>query len=126
MPADNFRLNSGICYTDGATLKRFTVDRSRKEQAAAELMISTFWLSFNDNGRFLGVAIFDMVETEDARLEIDEIVERAWELGINPGGAVCIQDVSGYPSIKPEHKNRLIIDDALLIELGSKGRKVKH
>ena len=56
-------------------------------------MISTFWSSFNDNGRFLGVAIFDMVETEDARLEIEEIVERAWELGINPGGAICIQDV---------------------------------
>ena len=74
-------------------LKRFAVDRPRKEQAAAELMISTFWLSFNDNGRFLGVAIFDMVETEDARLEIEEIVERAWELGINPGGAICIQDV---------------------------------
>jgi hypothetical protein len=67
-----------------------------------------------------------MVETEDVRLEAEEIAERAWELGINPGGDVCIQDVSGYPSIKAEHKNRLIIDDALLIELGSNGRQIKH
>ena len=70
MLAENFRLNSGICYRDRTMLKRFAVDRSRKEQAAAELMISTFWLSFNDNGRFLGVAIFVMVEqrTRDSKL----------------------------------------------------------
>ena len=29
------KVSTRVCYTDGATLKRFAVDRSRKEQAAA-------------------------------------------------------------------------------------------
>ena len=67
-------------------------------------MISTFWLTFSDHDRFLGVAIFDAVEEEGARLETAEIVEIACELGINPGGAVLVLDVTGDPKIKLEHK----------------------
>jgi len=85
--------------------------------------MTTFWLSFSDpdaasNERFLGVAIFDMDESE-GQLTTSEIVRKAWELGINPGGAVSIQEV---PSIPDKYKNQLITDDALLIRLGSKGR----
>jgi hypothetical protein len=44
-------------------------------------------------------------------LSVREIVQRAHELGINPGGAVSVQEVSAIP------------DDHKLLELGSSGRK---
>jgi hypothetical protein len=88
-----------------------------------EIKMTTFWLIFMDphaplDKRFLGVAIFDMDET-DEKVSIGEIVSRAGELGINPGGAVF---VSSVPFIPEEHKNKLITDDSLLIKLGSSGR----
>ena len=86
--------------------------------------MTTFWLNFVDfdaprDKQSLGVAICDMDET-DGQLSVREIVRRAWELGINPGGAVR---VSSVPFIPEEHKNKLITDDSLLIKLGSGGRK---
>jgi hypothetical protein len=86
--------------------------------------MTTFWLSFNvpdapANERFSGVAIFDMDETE-RQLSVPEIARRAWELGINPGGAVLVEEVSSIPD---QYKNQLITDDALLLRLGSRGRK---
>ena len=48
-----------------------------------------------------------------------EIIKHARKLGLNPGGAVAIQEVEGIPA---EHKNKLITDDELLMKLGSKGR----
>ena len=52
--------------------------------------MTTFWLTFSDpeatgDKRFLGVAIFDMDES-DGEASTAEIVRRAWQLGINPGG----------------------------------------
>jgi len=87
--------------------------------------MTTFWLTFNDceapsNERFLGVAIFDMDEDANNPLSADEIVREAWRRQINPGGTVCICEVEAIPN---EHKNKLITDDALLLRLGSKGRK---
>ena len=84
----------------------------------------TFWLTFTDpesnaDKRFLGVAIFDMDETE-GELSITEIIKRAWALGVHPGGAVSVQEVRHIPG---EHKNTLITDYALLLSLGSRGRK---
>jgi hypothetical protein len=73
--------------------------------------------------RFLGGAIFDMDESADAELFIQLIVKHAWQLGINPGGTVLIQDVTGNSRILHEHKNKLITDDQLLLQLGSNGRK---
>jgi hypothetical protein len=89
-------------------------------------VMTTFWLTFSDpeatvNKRFLGVAIFDMDE-KDGDLGMTEIIRRAWQLGINPGGAVAVLDVTGNSRIGEEHKNKLITDDALLISLGSTGR----
>lgn len=40
-------------------------------------------------------------------------------LGINPGGSVLIQDVTGDPRIREGRKNKLKTDDATLISLGS-------
>jgi hypothetical protein len=85
--------------------------------------MTTFWLSFTDqeatsDKRFLGVAIFDMDESE-GELSVSEIIKQAWALGVNPGGAVCVQEVSAIPD---EHKNKLITDDVLLLSLGSRGR----
>jgi hypothetical protein len=90
--------------------------------------MTTFWLSFTDpevasDKRFLGVAIFDMDESE-GELSVADIVRRSHDLGINPGGAVCVQEVPS--SIPDEYKNKLITDDALLLSLGSKGRKNPH
>jgi hypothetical protein len=89
--------------------------------------MTTFWLSFTDteataDKRFLGVAIFDMDESQ-GQLSVSEIVRRAHELGLNPGGAVSVQEVSAIPD---EHKNKLITDDALLLTLGSRGRANPH
>jgi hypothetical protein len=86
--------------------------------------MTTFWLTFSDpeatgDKRFLGVAIFDMDES-DGESSTAEIVRRARQLGINLGGQVVVQEV---PSIPDEHKNKLIIDDELLLKLGSSGRK---
>jgi hypothetical protein len=91
--------------------------------------MTTLWLSFTDpkaeasDRRVLGVAIFDMGESEK-RLSVADIVRRSHDLGINPGGAVSIQEVPSF--ISDEHKNKLITDDALLLSLGSKGRKNPH
>src|SRR5882757_3269391 len=89
--------------------------------------MTTFWLTFTDteasaDKRFLGVAIFDMDESQ-GQLSGPEIVKRSWELGVNPGGEVLVQDV---PAIPDEHKNKLITDDALLLTLGSRGRMNPH
>jgi hypothetical protein len=86
--------------------------------------MTTFWLSFNDpdasaDERFLGVAIFDMDESE-GELSTYEIVREARQLGINPGGSVLVQVVDAIPD---QYKNQLITDDALLMRLGSRGRK---
>ena len=86
--------------------------------------MSTFWVSFNDpkENRFLGVAIFDMDES-NGELSTAQIVRHAWQLGINPGGAVMVRDVTGEACILDEHKNKLITDGELLLRLRSKGRK---
>lgn len=71
--------------------------------------MTTFWLTFNDHEatpdkRFLGAAIFDMDES-DGQLNMSEIIRRAWRLGINPGGAVSVQDVTDNPRI--DHRRNL-------------------
>jgi hypothetical protein len=89
--------------------------------------MTTFWLSFSDpdapsDKRFLGVAILDMDEGR-GRVSVPEIVRKANDLGINPGGQVLVQEVEAIPD---EYKNRLITDDALLLKLGSRGRSITH
>jgi hypothetical protein len=89
--------------------------------------MTTFWLSFIDpnassTDRFLGVAIFDMDESE-AQIPVAQIVRRSWQLGINPGGAVSVQVVESIPD---KYKNKLITDDDVLLTLGSQGRKGAH
>ena len=89
--------------------------------------MTTFWLSFHDREKprqdqFLGVAIFDMDESEGEK-SVLEIVRHAQRLGINPGGEVRVSKILNCEQrIKLEHKNRLITDDALLLQLGSSGR----
>jgi hypothetical protein len=97
--------------------------RKRRRTSILKRPMTTFWLSFTDpkassDKRFLGVAIFDMDESEGA-VSTTEIIKHARKLGLNPGGAVAIQEVEGIPA---EHKNKLITDDELLMKLGSKGR----
>ena len=87
--------------------------------------MTTFWLTFSDpdasyDKRFLGVAIFDLDESEHEASMI-EIIRRAWKLGINPGGQALACEVTSIPD---EYKNRLITDDALLLKLGSRGRSI--
>jgi hypothetical protein len=85
--------------------------------------MTAFWISFSNPEtstaeRFLGVAIFDMDESEGEE-SVVEIIRECWRLGINPGGAARIHAV---PAIPEQFKNRLITDDATLLALGSKGR----
>ena len=86
--------------------------------------MTTFWLTFTDleatgDKRFLGVAIFDMDETP-GELSTAEVIKHAWAPGLNPGGAVSVQEAGAIPD---QYKNKLITDDALLLSLGSRGRK---
>ena len=88
------------------------------------MAMTTFWLTFTDpeatsDKRCLGVVIFDMDEGE-GELSTAEIIKHAYALGLNPGGTVSVQEVFHIPD---EHKNKLITDDALLLRLGSRGRK---
>jgi len=89
--------------------------------------MTTFWLSFHDREKprqdqFLGVAILDVDESEGEK-SVLEIVRHSHRLGINPGGEVRVSVVLNRDQrIKLEHKNRLITDDALLLQLGSSGR----
>jgi hypothetical protein len=95
----------------------------RRRTSIPKRPMTTFWLSFTDpeassDKRFLGVAIFDMDESEGP-LSMTEIIRHARKLGLNPGGAVSVQEVEGIPA---EYKNKLITDDELLLRLGSRGR----
>jgi len=85
--------------------------------------MTTFWLSFTDpeataDKRLLGVAIFDMDES-DGQLSVTEIINHSRTLGLNPGGAVYVAVVDAIPN---EYKNKLITDDEVLLRLGSSGR----
>src|ERR1700687_690734 len=75
-------------------------DRRKTAKLGARGM-TTFWLSFTDpeagaDKRFLGVAIFDMDESQ-GEVSLPEIIKRSRELGVNPGGAVSIQEVAAIP-----------------------------
>jgi hypothetical protein len=99
----------------------------REDPAPHESPMTTFWLTFSDpdapsDKRFLGVAIFDIDESR-RQASVVEIVRKAHKLGINPGGQVSVQEVESIPD---EYKNRLIIDDALLLKLGSRGAIYGH
>src|SRR2546430_17369470 len=90
-------------------------ERRRAAKLGARRM-TTFWLAFTDpeasaDKRFLGVAIFDMDES-DGELSVTEIVKRSYQLGVNPGGAGSVPEETGMPD---EHKNKLVTDDALLL-----------
>jgi hypothetical protein len=93
--------------------------------------MTTFWLSFTDpkaapDGRFLGVAIFDIDESRRKKLlSTRRIVKEAWRLGINPGGQVLVQELP-QDTIPDQYKGQLITDEALLMRLGSKGRANSH
>jgi hypothetical protein len=92
---------------------------TKMRKAAETPRISTYWLSFNDDDDdgFLGVAIVDVVAEEDA---VEMAVDKTIRLGINPGpdSSVLILNISNNPLIKLEHKNRLILDEELLLKLG--------
>jgi hypothetical protein len=93
------------------------------DHADEEIIMTTFWISFSDpeasaDERFLGVAIFDMDES-DGEKSTAEIIRECWRLGINPGGQASVQEV---PAMPEQFKNRLIKDDGTLLALGSKGR----
>jgi hypothetical protein len=106
---------------DSPLIPTLTTGDTKMRQAAETPKISTLWLSFNhDDDGFLGVAIFDMTRDRNARLTVVEIVERSIDLGINPGpdSSVLFLDVTNNPLIMPEHKNRLILDEDLLLKLG--------
>jgi hypothetical protein len=104
--------------------KEFCSRVDRSTGYGMDTLKTTFWLSFTDTGgtgekRFLGVAIFDMDESAGP-LSMTDIIKHAWALGLNPGGAASVQEVSSIPD---EHKNKLITDEALLLSLGSRGWK---
>jgi hypothetical protein len=82
--------------------------------------MTTFWLTFrNPDTDYLGVAIFDMDESDGQR-SVPEIVSQSWQLGVNPGDcAVGVQDVTDNTRIEEQHKNKLITDMDLLNSLAT-------
>ena len=68
--------------------------------------MALFWLSFVDpdlpeGSAFLGVSIVDAPDLEAA-------IEKAWALGINPGGQVLSQKLSEEPSVPSQYIDRLM------------------
>ena len=67
------------------------------------------WLSFCDGSlpkgsQFLGVFI---TEADN----VMEAAQKAWQLGVNPGGEIQSVDVTNDFSIKPEHMDKLMSKD---------------
>ncbi len=87
--------------------------------------MTTFWLSFTGFGSNRRQALPGRCHLRHGRERVSttEIIKHAWALGVNPGGAVSVQEVGSIPD---EHKNKLITDDALLLSLGSRGRQNQH
>jgi hypothetical protein len=100
----------------------------------------TYWIVFTDptatsGDRFRGVVILelpkmDLTDQEGFQEDFREIaapVLAALEIDPTRGAEkgkldIHIDDVTDEPRIKPEHKGKLLLDDALLVSLGSTGR----
>jgi hypothetical protein len=105
---------------DSTLISTLAAGDTKMRKAVETPMIRTLWLSFNnddDDDGFLGVAIVDVVEEENA---VEMAVVKTIHLGINPGpdSSVLILNMTNNPLIKLEHKNRLILDEKLLLKLG--------
>lgn len=91
--------------------------------------MTTFWCQFFNPDRprqeqFKGVAIVELDESA-GRVSVVDVARHCFHLGINPGGAMKmteVRDPEALKALRPEHRNRLITDDALLVRLGSRGR----
>lgn len=100
------------------------------DYVVADKTLETFWVVFSDPTKpraeqFLGVAIFDLLACGDGTADTVAATMYAHELGINPGGAVIVQqlDANSAAKIPNQHKNKLITDEQLLMQLGSSGRR---
>jgi hypothetical protein len=102
---------------DSPLVPTLATGEMKMRKTAGTPVISTLWLSFADENEFKGVAIVDVVEGEDAA---EMAVIKSIRLSINPGPdtSVLILNMTNNPLIKPEHKNRLILDEELLLKLG--------
>jgi hypothetical protein len=90
--------------------RRARFNRLMKEEAVAGKE-TCFWLSFCDlekpqGQQHLGVIIM-------RTLGLAHAIDRAWKLGINPGGEVLSCTTDG-DSIRPEHFDRLLTADELV------------
>ena len=53
--------------------------------------MSLFWLSFVDDGRFLGACVVHGGDTGDMKADLRVAIDNAWRLGCNPGGGIRFQ-----------------------------------
>ena len=88
--------------------------------------MATFFVLLHDLDRdqFRGAVVIDMDESKrkKSNLQIARHVPRL--TGVDLLGMACIvfkANDDDPPQIKPEHKNRLITDEALLMQLGYVG-----
>jgi hypothetical protein len=82
--------------------------------------MATYFLSFADDERLLGCAIFDM---KAKRAPMRALVRRAWRLGINPGGSAYGGRLAD-DAIPEAYKNQLITDQVILKQLGFRPRRI--
>jgi hypothetical protein len=82
-------------------------------------MIETVWVSFADREKFRGVAIVDVDVGEQVKKELALlIVARTIEMKCNAGPDTSVEMVRLRRFIDCDHKNKLIMDEALLDRIG--------
>lgn len=60
-----------------------------------------YYMSFADDGRFLGACVVEAVNVEAA-------VSRTWKVGCNPGGEIAIVELDAGETLAIEWRDRLL------------------
>ena len=84
------------------------------------MTIETVWISFADKEKFRGVAIVDVdIKPRTRKLVwLSLVVARTIEMNCNAGPDTSVQMMRLKRFIYSEHKNKLILDEALLDKIG--------
>jgi hypothetical protein len=84
------------------------------------LTIETVWVSFADEHRFRGVAIVDVDTEQKAKKKkwTLAVIARTIEMNCNAGPDTSVQIQGSGRFIDCDHKNKLILDEALLGRIG--------
>jgi hypothetical protein len=84
------------------------------------MTVETVWVSFADRDKFRGVAIVDVDLKPRMKkvVMVSKVVQRTIEMDCNAGPDTSVQMLRLQSFIDCDHKNKLILDEALLGRIG--------